>query len=164
MLKAELLRKTISEQVPWLRENPDQLVVYVQKGNAISTGGRYASFEYHYTLEVLVMDYPYSIDTLMVPILMWARIYQPDLLLNPERRKTGITFDADLLSNSTADLLIRIQADEAVIVTPSMETGEINIRHRADPPPDQMEGMDGWSVLTNGYVVNTVTHDSTAGQ
>ncbi|WCG84491.1 phage tail protein [Pectobacterium sp. A5351] len=163
MLKAELLRKAISEQVPWLRENPDQLVVYVQEGNAISTGARSASFEYRYTLEVLAMDYPHSIDTLMVPILMWARIYQPDLLLNPERRKTGITFEADLLSNSTADLLIRIQADEAVIVTRD-EAGEINTRHRADPPPDPMEGMDGWSLLTNSDVTNMVVHDSTAGQ
>ncbi|MCA6969238.1 phage tail protein [Pectobacterium carotovorum] len=162
MLKAELLRKTISEQVPWLRENPDQLVVYVQKGNAISTGARSASFEYRYTLMVLAMDYPHSIDTLMVPILMWARIYQPDLLLNPERRKTGITFEADLLSNSTADLLIRIQADEAVIVTRN-EAGEINVRHRADPPPDPMEGQDAWGLLVKDEMANTVIHDSTAG-
>ncbi|AIU88993.1 MULTISPECIES: phage tail protein [Pectobacterium] len=162
MLKAELLRKAISEQVPWLRENPDQLVVYVQKGNAISTGARSASFEYRYTLEVLAMDYPHSIDTLMVPVLMWARIYQPDLLLNPERRKTGITFEADLLSNSTADLLIRIQADEAVIVTRN-EAGEINARHRTDPPPDPMEGQDAWGLLVKDDVASTVIHDATAG-
>lgn len=57
MLKPDLLRQMISQHVPWLRENPDNLAVYLRKGRMVSTGQRAAAFEYRYTLEVLVMDY-----------------------------------------------------------------------------------------------------------
>ncbi|MDU7129465.1 MAG: phage tail protein [Escherichia coli] len=112
MLKPDLLRQMISQHVPWLRENPDNLAVYLRKGRMVSTGQRAAAFEYRYTLEVLVMDYPESLDTIS-------------------------------LSNSTMDVLIQIQADEAVIVT--REDGEIVTRHRADPAPGPEIGA--WSLV-----------------
>lgn len=143
MLKPDLLRQMISQHVPWLRENPDNLAVYLRKGRMVSTGQRAAAFEYRYTLEVLVMDYPESLDTISVPVLAWARLYQPDLLFNPDRQQNGITFEADILTNSTMDVLIQIQADEAVIVT--REDGEIVTRHRADPAPGPEIGA--WSLV-----------------
>ncbi|WP_315708988.1 phage tail protein [Brenneria uluponensis] len=145
MLKPNLLRKTISQHVPWVRENPDRLVIYVQRGNIVSHGGVAAAFEFRYTLEVLAMDYPGTLDDLAVPVLLWAREYQPDLLFNPERRKDGIKFDADLLSNSTMDVLISIQVDESVVV--EQHAGNIRTRHRADTPPDLLEGMDSWAAI-----------------
>ena len=46
MLKPDLLRQMISQHVPWLRENPDNLAVYLRKGRMVSTGQRAASFDY----------------------------------------------------------------------------------------------------------------------
>ena len=37
MLKPDLLRQMISQHVPWLRENPDNLAVYLRKGRMVST-------------------------------------------------------------------------------------------------------------------------------
>lgn len=143
MLKPDLLRKHISQAVPWLRDNPDNLAVYVQKGRMVSTGQRSASFEYEYTIEVLAMDYPEPLDTLSLPILAWARLYQPELLFNPDRARDGITFEADILSNSTMDVLIKIQASEAVVV--KVEEGKPTIHHRADPMP--VPELGAWSVV-----------------
>lgn len=156
MLKPDLLRQMISQHVPWLRENPDNLAVYLRKGRMVSTGQRAAAFEYHYTLEVLVMDYPESLDTISVPVLAWARLYQPDLLFNPDRQQNGITFEADILSNSTMDVLIQIQADEAVIVT--REDGEIVTRHRADPAPGPEIGA--WSLVFVDEVSGEIWQDN----
>ncbi|WP_140920795.1 phage tail protein [Limnobaculum xujianqingii] len=152
MLKAELLRKFISTAVPYLRDNPDSLVVYTRKGRLVATGQLSSSFEYRYPLEVLVMDYPDSIDSLSVPILAWARKYQPDLLLNPDRRQNGITYEADLLSNSTMDILFIIQVDESTIVSRS-DKGELIIKHRAEPMPSMECGPDGWELIADGFMV-----------
>ena len=148
MLKPDLLRKHISQAVPWLRDNPDNLAVYVQKGRMVSTGQRSASFEYEYTIEVLAMDYPEPLDSLSLPILAWARLYQPELLFNPDRAREGITFEADILSNSTMDVLIQIQASEAVVV--KVEEGKPVIHHRADPMPGPELGA--WSLVFEDMV------------
>ena len=136
MLKPDLLRKHISQAVPWLRDNPDNLAVYVQKGRMVSTGQRSA-------IEVLAMDSPEPLDSLSLPILGWARLYQPELLFNPDRARDGITFEADILSNSTMDVLIKIQASEAVVV--KVEEGKPVIHHRADPMPGPELGA--WSLV-----------------
>jgi hypothetical protein len=47
------------------------------------------------------------------------------LLFNPDRARDGITFEADILSNSTMDVLIKIQASEAVVV--KVEDGKLFI-------------------------------------
>lgn len=148
MLKPELLRKFISQHVPWLRENPNNLAVYICKGRIVSTGQRSVSFEYQYTMEVLAMDYPESLDTLSLPILAWARLYQPELILNPERAREGIIFEADILSDATMDVLIKIQASEAVVV--KMEDGKPVIHHRADPMPEPELG--DWTLIINDQV------------
>ncbi|HAU5704130.1 TPA: phage tail protein [Citrobacter freundii] len=156
MLKPDLLRQMISQHVPWLRENPDNMAVYLRKGRMVSTGQRSASFEYRYTLEVLVMDYPDSVDTISVPILAWARLYQPDLLFNPDRQQNGITFEAEILSNSTMDILFQIQTDESVIVT--SEDGEIVTRHRADPASGPEIGA--WSLVFKDEVSGETWQDN----
>lgn len=38
--------------------------------------------------------------------------HQPDLIFNPDRRKTGFTFEADILNNTTADIMLHIEPDD----------------------------------------------------
>lgn len=150
MLKPDLLRQYISQAVPWLHDNPDNLAIYVQKGRIVSTGRRSASFEYEYVIEVLVMDYPQPLDAISLPVLAWARLYQPDLVFNPDRARGGISFEADILSNSTMDVLIKIEASEAVVV--KVEEGRPVIFHRADPVPEQEP--EAWSQIFNDATNN----------
>lgn len=132
MLKADALRAVVMDRIPWLKENPDQLMICVRKGNVVATGMPSASFEYRYTLELLVMDYPGDLDELSIAILAWANKHQPDLMFNPDRRTQGITFEADILSTDCADILISMTTTDAVVVTKN-SAGQL-IPHPKDEP------------------------------
>lgn len=150
MLKAELMRQAIVAHQAWFVDNPDSLEVYVTKGNVVAGGGASPSFAYHYELNVLAMDYPGSLDDLAIPVLAWARRHQPALLFNPQRREKGISFDAEILNNDTADILFVINASEMVIVNFD-DAGKPVAVHRDEPqnsalfPPDET-----WSQLIVG--------------
>jgi hypothetical protein len=147
MLKAKLMRDIITDYTPWFKKNPDALEAYVTRGKIIATGTPSLSFMYQYELNVLAMDFPGSLDDLALPILSWARQHQPDLLFNPERRRDGIDFDADILNDDTIDVLFVIKATERVIV--NMVEGKLVIEHLAEPPVYQ-ESLKAWDVLIGG--------------
>ncbi|MFP1869266.1 phage tail protein [Lonsdalea quercina] len=147
MLKADLLRAIIVAYQPWFKENPDRLEVYVTSGKVNSGGTASVSYRYEYELNVLAMDYPYDLDSLTVPVLAWARQHQPALLLNPDLRREGIKFDAEILDNDTADVLYTIKASEMVIVTFDAG-GKPIVRHRDEPTCGDMFSPDEqWSLL-----------------
>lgn len=146
MIKPNLLREVIVKHEPFFRQNPDRLEVFITKGNLIATGTQAASFLYQYQLEVLALDYPNSLDNLSIPILAWARLHQPDLLFNPERRKEGFRFEVDLLNNDTADILFTLPASERVIVT--RERGRLIPTHIDEPSPDALS-LQAWDILVD---------------
>jgi hypothetical protein len=144
MIKPNLLREMIVKHEPFFSQNPDRLEVFITKGNLIATGTQSASFLYQYQLDVLALDYPNPIDNLSIPILAWARKHQLDLLLNPERRKEGLRFDVDLLSNDTADILFSIPVSERVVV--SREEGQLVATHIDEPVPEAPV-LGNWDIL-----------------
>ncbi|MCI0152139.1 phage tail protein [Paraburkholderia sediminicola] len=99
------------------RADPDRLTVFIDRGSIAATGTRSPSFEYRYVVNVLVPDYAGDPDTVMIALVEWARAYQPDLVTNVDERTNGITFEADILSNATADLSIRMHLTESVVVS-----------------------------------------------
>ncbi|MDC9603924.1 phage tail protein [Xenorhabdus griffiniae] len=146
MIKPNLLREMIVSHDPFFIQNPDRLEVFVTKGNLIATGTHSASFLYQYQLEVLALDYPHPLDNLSIPILAWARLHQPDLLFNPERRKDGFRFEVDLLNNDTADILFTLPASERVIV--NRENGRLAPTHLDEPSPDALS-LRAWDILVD---------------
>lgn len=147
MLKADLLRAMIVAFQPWFKDNPDRLEVYATSGKVSAGGAASASYRYDFELNVLAMDYPYDLDSLTVPILAWARRHQPELLLNPERRREGIRFEAEILNNDTADVLYTIKASEMVIVTFGAD-GRTQVKHRDEPVNgDMFPQGDPWSLV-----------------
>lgn len=145
MLKSELLRAAIVAHNPFFKQEPDRLEVYVTKGNVLASGTPSPSFAYKYELNVLAMDYPGDLDDLTIPILQWALEYQSELIFNPARRENGISFDAEILKNGTADILFVINASENVIVTRGPD-GELSAKHRTEPKRnDDMIG--DWKTL-----------------
>ncbi|WP_175773533.1 phage tail protein, partial [Paraburkholderia phenazinium] len=62
----------------------------------------------------------------------------PDLVTNVDARSNGITFEVDILNNSTVDLSIKMQLSESVVV--SMDaSGKRTIEH-VDDAADQWLG------------------------
>lgn len=147
MLKVDVLRQQLNQAVPWLRDNPENLWMGVRKGALVATGQESAFFEYRYHLEIIVLDYPGDIDRLSLAILTWAKVHQPDLIFNPDKRVREVSFSADILSNNCADILFGLPVDEVRLVSRDAQ-GRPVITARDEPDYAEMMGLDatGWDV------------------
>ena len=132
MKKAELLRAALIAGNTWCKANPEQITVWVEKGHIQIEATGEASFMYHYTIQVLAMDFPDQVDDLMLPLLAWVWQQQPDLLLNPDNNRK-VEFDADLVNDDVADILFKVPAWERVIV--EIVDGKPVAKHLAESRP-----------------------------
>lgn len=151
MNKPGQLRDIISSAVPHLKRNPDTLHIFIEEGQCYATGaGQNLSFEYRFDCVVLVTDYRGHSDDIMVPVLAWCARHQPELFTNPEKRKDGITFRAELLNKNTADIEIVIKMTERVKVS-NDGSGNV-VEHLPEPPFDPYDGFD-WELYIQGEKV-----------
>lgn len=132
MKKAELLRDALIAGNTWCRANPEAITIWVEKGGIEIQATGESSFMYRYTIQALATDFPGNIDDLMLPLLGWAWKQQPDLLLNPDSNRK-IEFEADIISDDTADILFRVPVWECVMVT--MANGTATAEHLAEYTP-----------------------------
>ncbi len=132
MKKAELLRDALTASNQWCKANPEQFTVWVEKGHIEIQATGESSFMYLYPIQVLAMDFPGQLDDLMLPLLAWVWENQPDLLLNPDSNKK-IEFDADIVSDTIADILLKVPVWERVMVT--IENGKPVAQHLAEDKP-----------------------------
>lgn len=102
--------------MPELRRNPDALNVFIDSGRIVSTLASSLSFEYQYQFNMVITDYAGNIDLLIVPLLAWLRTNEPDIIATEEKRRTGFTFQADVISDTASDISIELQMSERVIV------------------------------------------------
>lgn len=120
MNKPDALRKAIEASNPDLARDPARLLMFIDRGNVRSFMTADFSFEYSYTLNIIISDFAGDTALLMIPILSWLRINQPDLLAPP---KEAMTFEADILDNGSADMSIELQLTEQVAVTKREDGG-----------------------------------------
>ena len=147
MLKPAAIRDVIARCVPQLAQNPEGLILTVGDGRIVATGARSLSFEWQYPLSIGVIDFAGHPDQLVVPLLAWLRQHQPELFTNDERRKDGITFEAEYLANDLLDLIITVKLTERVRVWKN-EQG-IGWEHLPEPPEDPYDGIT-WELFING--------------
>ncbi|HEE4789712.1 TPA: phage tail protein [Klebsiella pneumoniae] len=132
MKKAELMRDALTRNNTWCKANPELFIVWVEKGHIQIEATGEASFMYHYTIQVLAVDFPGQIDDLMLPLLAWVWQQQPDLLLNPDNNRK-VEFDADIVNDDVADILFKVPAWERVIV--EIVEGKPVAKHLAESRP-----------------------------
>jgi hypothetical protein len=141
MNKAMSLRRALTAAVPSLAGDPDRLLVFIDTGNIVATGARGASFDYAYTLNVILLDFAGDADIVFAAVLAWARRNEPELLTNDELRRTGIAFEADQLTQTTCDLSIRLKLTESVIVGTDAAGGQ-TFTHVDEPVPEwEIDGL-----------------------
>lgn len=132
MQKPKQLRQALTDSVPLLQRNPDGLNMFIDGGRIVSTLASSLSFEYQYQLNLVVTDYGDDIDLLIVPLLAWLRQNQPDIMATEEKRRTGFTFKADVISDTLCDISIDLQLTERVIV--KQEGGALHVTHVGENP------------------------------
>jgi hypothetical protein len=146
MNKPASLRSALVTALPDLARNPDSLLVFVDKGAVIGTYAPGLSFEYSYTLNVILTDYAGDPDSVMVPLLMWVRDHQSELLDNVDLRPDGITFEADILGNGACDLSLTLKLTERVMVAES-DGGRLDIVHVDEPTPEARLTAKHWRLF-----------------
>lgn len=140
MNKPQSLRNALNEAVPYVRNNPDKLHLFVDNGSLVATGASSMSWEYRYTLNVVIEDFSGNQNLLMAPVLLWLTANQPDAINNRELREKLFTFDVDILRNDVCDISLNLQLTERVLV--STDGGMSSVV--AVPEPDVAEEM--WTV------------------
>lgn len=134
MLKPASLRDHLTRALPDLARDPEKLMVLVPEGSIQSTLTDSLSYEYGYTLRLILLDFATHADAVMAPLLIWLRTHQSDLLDNPEKRAKAIRFSAEFLSTTTMDLVIDLDLTERVLARPRPEQpGALNLVHVPEP-------------------------------
>jgi hypothetical protein len=133
MLKPASLRKALFKSVPLLRDNPDMLHMFVDGGVINATLAASLSFENRYTLDIVVTDYTGDLNLLIVPVNVWLREHQPDIMTTEEGRKRGFTYVADINSDDSKDVRMSLQLTERIIV--KEVDRRLNVTPLDEPPP-----------------------------
>ncbi|CUK22181.1 P2 phage tail completion protein R (GpR) [Achromobacter sp. 2789STDY5608615] len=157
MRKANELREYLTRCNRYLAENPDRLHIFVDDGSIHCTASLNLSHEYRYTITIVVTDYAGVADALMLPLLAWLRIKQPELMANPERRANAIQFDVELLNHNAADVEIKLPLTERVVVR-QLPDGSMVAEHVDEPvDPELPEAAPDVTIAIPGVEPDTVT-------
>ncbi|MDJ0031430.1 phage tail protein [Pantoea ananatis] len=140
MNKPQSLREALNSAVAYLQENPDRLHLFVDRGSLVATSAASVSWEYRYTLNVIITDFTGDQNLLMAAVMYWLRTNQPDALQNPTERDQLCTFEVDVLGNGACDISINLKLTERVIAEEVSGVTEV----RAVPEPDGPE--EAWTV------------------
>lgn len=156
MKKPNQLRKILEQSHPDFVKNPDHLQLYVDGGQIVATGAASFSFEYRYTLNVVVTDYAGDIATLIVPMMAYLRTNQPEILENPQIRENAFKFQVDYNNNNTADISFEIQLTERVVS--KKDGNNVQIHYAKEPvweePTRVKVYLENWdSLIFEGDIV-----------
>jgi len=130
--KPNSLREHLLAADTTLAQNPERLLVFIDEGNIRATAAPGLSFEWLYTLNIIITDYAGHPDNIAIPLLAWLRRNQPDLLTNIEKGKDAIGFEADILGNDKVDLSITLPLTERVIVK-RLPDESLEVTHPPEP-------------------------------
>lgn len=159
MRKPSELRDLLEKSVPELKRNPERLLVFIDAGKVISTAVQGLSFMYTYTLNLIITDFAGDEDAIIVPLLAWLRVNQPDHFLNEASQAEGISFEVDLINNKAIDLSIRIQLTESVRVAIDEKPNKpgdylATITHLNEPPlVEDRPDITHWQLIIDGSTV-----------
>jgi hypothetical protein len=133
--KPAALRAHLTQRLPELKLDAGQLQLYVDTGSLASTFVPGHSFEYRYTLNVVVTEFAQDPDIVMATLLEWIHIEQQELSASPQQRD-AITFKMDALADEKMELSIKIPLSERVVVRRN-DDGTFEVTNPPEPTPAQ---------------------------
>lgn len=156
MKKPDGLKRVLLAAVPGLAADPTRLSIFVDKGKIGARGTGSLSFEYSYTLNVVLQDYAGDVDALMVPVLAWIAEVQPELFDKDPREP--FSFEVELLDGAAVDVSIDLDLTELVRVVPKPGGGYF-VTHLDEPRAidafDDVAGINLRHLLLSDDVAST---------
>lgn len=135
MQKYKSLRKALLNAVPQLRNNPEMLRFFADSGATASRLAHSLSFEKCYVLNMVVSGFIGDLDLLFLPIQVWLREHQPDIMTSAKGRESGFTWRADINSDDSVNLQISLRLSERMLVNEI--DGTLHISYAPEPPPPE---------------------------
>jgi len=132
MRKIDSLREAIFAALPELKRDPDRLRIWIDRGSAKSTLTEGEGMTLAFRLNVLVVEMASDIAVLGLAIFRWLRTNQPELMVPGPGN--GFDFDADILDNGIADVLLQLQLDQAIVASERPD-GVVDLKYEAEPAP-----------------------------
>lgn len=132
MNKPENLRAHLLATVAEFKHNPDRLLIFIDNGKVSCTAAHTLSFEYSFDLQIILTEFAGHPDSVILPILGWLSVNQPELLENLDKVKQGIQFEADILDKNKVDLSLTLPLTERVIVGKD-DQGNTTVKHAGEP-------------------------------
>lgn len=142
MKKLLALRQHLIDAVPGLARDPERLLTFVEDGSIEFARGENLSHGYTFTAQLILTDYAGDIDAVVIPLLDWLAVYQPDL--TPAE---ALKFEAEILNNDAVDLALRVQLTERVVARRACDTGTITAEHRMPRFDVERCGPRDWQLL-----------------
>lgn len=154
MKKPDILRTMLLTSVPSIGAAPETLSMFIDKGRVAARLTKSLSFEYRYTLNIVVQDYAGDMNTIFVPLLAWIAHYQPDLFERGDQEP--FSFESEILDGNCADVSIDLELTERVLV--DRDGSSLSPKHLDEPSRVDAFGDDTVRPLWCG-----VLDDVTAG-
>lgn len=136
MRKLLSLRETITAALPEIAQNPANLRIWIERGSGRCQGTKTDAFAFAFQANVLIVEMSSDIAVLAHTVFRWLRINQPERLAPGSE---GFSFDADILDNASADILMQIDLTQLA----SVDGGEITYLEEPDPLFDDDLGLGG---------------------
>jgi hypothetical protein len=131
--KPASLRALLLAKVPAIRDNPEILSMFVDKGRVLARATGNLSFQYRYTLNLVVQDYAGEIDHLILPLLLWISREEPELLERAPQEP--IRYESEILDGDSADVSIYLELSERVLAVWDQAQGKYVVTHLNDANP-----------------------------
>lgn len=130
------LRRFLTDKLGFFKQNPDRLIISVEKGS-LKWSGVGLSHVQHYQLLVEVDEWPERLDanSILVPILDWYQHNQDPL---PPKSPSPVTFETYILSNYTTTVVFSIKVEEVVRVSVG---GDGEYVFEACPQPNHIDSL-----------------------
>ncbi|WP_273827611.1 phage tail protein [Providencia rettgeri] len=138
MKKLTSLRGYIDSKVPFLKDNPENLYLFVENGRIISTLEETPSFEYEYTANIIIEHYSGDQNVLIAVVNDWLRKNQSDISANPTKRQQDFKFEAVILDNTTAHISIELNLTERVLAI------DKHGKYVIEAIPEPVDPFDEW--------------------
>ncbi|WGO84675.1 phage tail protein [Arsenophonus apicola] len=139
MQKLNSIKERLCQKIPYLKNHPEKLYLFVDDGSIMATYEPSLSYEYCYSLNIIIEAFPDDQNIIFAVLIEWLKEYQPDILANPDKRSTAIRFEADILNSQSANISIDLKLTERVIV--ARQAGKYHVK-AASEPTDPTENWD----------------------
>ncbi|MCY1672109.1 phage tail protein [Novosphingobium sp. SL115] len=145
--KIDSLRTALFSAIPELRNDKARVPVWIDRGTGQGTQTTSNSFGLAFRLNVLAMGVKTDLSFITNAVLKWLHTHQPDLL---QPGKDSFTFDADLLDNGTADVLIQLDLTQNYVVSLDNQGREhVAPQEQDDPVLADQHGFAGVNPVPN---------------